>query len=138
MLAHIIGGWSEGYRHEIKLRQGLTAAGIDITSSSRSADIIITHSAGFYFLPKEPGRRLTVIIDPPYWPGKNMATRILQHMILQAPAQIRQWGLSYWLKHRFWNTAYIIISPLKHFRIWLSLRTTLSDYTPHQARVLLI
>lgn len=137
MQVHIIGGWSEGPKHQKQIKNELKKAGHEITRYLREAEIIITHSAGCYFIPYDHKHKLTVVIGPPYWPGAPILWRTFQHVVLQAPQQIRKWGLWYWIRHRLWNIFYAFTSPFRTIKIWRSLKSALLE-PKNQNNVLII
>jgi len=120
---HIVPGWSEGKWHYKQLAKEFGNE-FALTSNTREADIVFAHSSGCYSLP-ENNAKLIVLLDPPYWPGKSIFSRIVRHVILDAPKQIRRYGLKRWLNLRFYNLIYAITRPWEHIKIWRSLRQTL-------------
>lgn len=133
----IIGGWSEGPKHERRVRRELKRAGLEVINSGYKADVIITHSTGCYFLSYGQKQKLAVIINPPYWPGKSIVIRTFHHAVLQAPRQIKAWGSLYWLRHRCWNIFYILTAPFRTVKIWRSLKAALLEQLKH-SNVLII
>lgn len=122
---YIITGWAEGRWHSRRFGQELEKRGLVKAPSAAKADIIIGHSAGCYMLPSKIKAETVVLINPPYWPGKSMVVRIFNNSIVGAPAQIRNWGLWWFVRKRFWNGASTILRPLRIIKIWRSLQTML-------------
>ncbi len=61
----ILTGFSEGKYHTKKFVQTLRAAGFEHTNDLQAADIIVAHSGGFVFLPKDVRAKRIFVVNPP-------------------------------------------------------------------------
>jgi|GEM_PF-728986 len=94
----IIHGLAEGSFISRNLRQALATAGFQ-PAAEQVADIIITHSGGFFALPKHSKAKLFLHINPSYWPGKPLykSTRekiTYDFRLHRQRHQLKQWWLS--------------------------------------------
>jgi len=127
MQVHIIDGWSEGPRHMAALEQELSRAGFSLSQDKTKADVIIAHSADWYFLPKDDSSKLIAHINPPYWPNRPILLGMIRNVLLDIPMQLRSWGWKRLAVHRLKNIFYIFIHPLRGLRIWRSLKSALVE-----------
>ncbi|HET9850755.1 MAG TPA: hypothetical protein VFP35_04010 [Candidatus Saccharimonadales bacterium] len=119
----IIPGWSEGNWHINQFAKALPD-GWELASEPDKADIVIAHSSGCYSLPKLGKTNLTILIGPPYDPGRSIFMCIWQNIIGDLPSQLRWWGLAKLVRVRLANCWYALRYPLRHIKIWRSLRQT--------------
>lgn|GEM_PF-1740220 len=62
----IITGFSEGKYHTKKCIRAFTNAGFTVVARAGDADIIVTHSAGYIFLPNNLAGKCVVLVNPPH------------------------------------------------------------------------
>jgi len=62
--AAILYGFSEGPAHAWRLRLCLEQAGLALTTDVQAAQVIITHSAGSFFLPENLQDKTVIIFNP--------------------------------------------------------------------------
>jgi hypothetical protein len=103
----IIDGFAEGKWHHKLLRKELEHAGFATADSTETADIIMAHSAGCFFLPVSSKPQLIILIGPPYWPGRPLIVSMFKKIYLDFIYRLRERKLGYWLIKTFWNTVYI-------------------------------
>jgi len=94
----IVHGLAEGTFISRKLRQALAIAGFQ-PGNEQTADIIITHSGGFFALPKQSKATLFLHINPSYWPGKPLFQSAREKVaydfrLYRQRHQVRQWALN--------------------------------------------
>lgn len=84
----------------------LRNAGYELVDDARSADIIIGHSAGCFWLPQAPTKQRLVLINPPYWPGKSVKERAKSRA--NSHLHFRRFGYSFsqWLWRTGWGMYY--------------------------------
>lgn len=101
----IIYGFAEGPRISKHLCQSLGQAGFDITSDVSQADIIITHSGGVCYLPRDVKGKTVLIVAPTYWrKGKPLVHTALDKIQKEARAALRNRHLGRWLVKCYINT----------------------------------
>jgi hypothetical protein len=71
-------GFAEGRAIGKVLRRELRQAEYINTRFKSRADVLIAHSGGCLLIPKKNKAKLIVLVDPPFWPGKNVVKSILQ------------------------------------------------------------
>jgi hypothetical protein len=103
---HIIPGFAEGPWHSKQFRAELTKAGYQLTEDEHQADIIVSHSAGCYFLPAPDKEQTIILIGPPYWPGKSLTGRMARKVWYDYKARKTEHKLGYFLTKTFWNVFY--------------------------------
>lgn len=112
----IIVGWAEGPWQAKSLEKALVARGFQITADATTADIILTHSAGCYFVPKDAKAQLIVMICIPFWPGRSILRRVwtnaVQELHYYADQHNRQRGVAK-LLHNVW---YVVTQPVLNLR----------------------
>lgn len=84
----IIYGFTEGQWHGKRLRKLLRSQGYRLIKRPERADVVIAHSGGCFDVPQLQDHTLLVLIDPPYWPERELFTRA-HHMSLQMLRAIR-------------------------------------------------
>jgi len=84
----IIYGFTEGQWHGKRLRRLLKRQGYHLTANPAQADIVIAHSGGCFDVPQLQDHTLLLLIDPPYWPERELYTRA-HHMTLQLLRAVR-------------------------------------------------
>lgn len=70
-------GWSGGTRYTKQFEDTLRAGGFNVTDSQH-ADVLFAHSVACYSLPVKSPVNLYILIDPPYWPGESIYSRLLK------------------------------------------------------------
>lgn len=122
MRIHVVPGWAEGnWQFKQLVRDD---SRFQLERDAAKADVIFSHSSGVYSLPGISPHQIVLIVDPPYWPGRGIVSRIIQNVLTDTPAQIKDFGVGFWLRLRLANILYIIIEPWRHIKIWRSLRKT--------------
>jgi hypothetical protein len=108
----ILPGWAENDWQAKRFAKFLPASLI-LSDEQAEADVLLAHSAGCFDIPlKGSSGKFIVLIGIPYWPGKSIFWRALQNVFMQAPAQIKQWGFSFWSQKILWNLIYMVAHPL--------------------------
>ncbi|MDB5169843.1 MAG: hypothetical protein JWN82_239 [Candidatus Saccharibacteria bacterium] len=90
-----------------KFRRALTAAGYRHVEDIAEADIIITHSAGCFWLP--PSDQPLLLINPLYWPGKTIRQRVKDRARSHRHYRQNGYPLGYWLGRTWWGVYYGIV-----------------------------
>jgi hypothetical protein len=116
----LIYGFAEGNWHGKKFKQELIKAGFEIADHVDDADIIVAHSGGCFYLPEAKPGQLTVLIGPPYWPGKSVVTSMTQKIWSDAVYCLRDGHVAYWLQKTFWNGVYTLASIKRVIQIALN------------------
>ena len=114
---YIITGFAEGSWHTKRFYKTADTYGFKAAKNIEAADIIISHSAGCFYLPPANKRQLTILINPPYWPGKSMFIGGLQKFKSDVAANIKRGTYAYWLQKSFWDTLYLLGSMSKAIQI---------------------
>ncbi|HEX8182123.1 MAG TPA: hypothetical protein VF575_00810 [Candidatus Saccharimonadales bacterium] len=104
----IMPGFGEGSWHTNRLARELTTHGYRPVQDASIADIVVTHSAGCFFLPNTRHNKLLILIDPPYWPGRSNIVRICQKTWWDFVAHIRRRKVGFYLHKTAWNWVYIL------------------------------
>lgn len=104
-------GWAENKWQE-KRFIGAFPPTLAAATSPEKADVIVAHSAACFDVQPVSRTKLIVLIGAPYWPNKSIFVRMFRHIVVQAPAQIRDWGFSFWFQKIAWNTFYVMAHPL--------------------------
>jgi hypothetical protein len=86
------------------------------------ADIIITHSAGCFFLPNTDANKLIILIGPPYWPGKPLLLSLVQKLWGDFATSVRRRKVGFWAHKIAWNWIYIFANLLRVVRIAIGAR----------------
>lgn len=113
----ILPGYGEGRWHTRKLYAALFPLGYHKAWSARKADIVITHSAGCFFLPNTKSNNLIILIGPPYWPGKPLLVSLVQKLWGDFNGAVRRHHVGFWLRKICWNSFYILTNLLRVARI---------------------
>jgi len=104
----IIYGFGEGEWHGRVLRRALQAANFVVSHEPTTADIVIAHSAGCFYLPEERNDQLTMLIGPGYWPGKSIAVCFIQKIVRDFKDYQRRDMTISWFYKTLRNSLYII------------------------------
>jgi hypothetical protein len=101
-------GVLSGERNGVRIRKQLKHAGYQVVKKRSTADIIIAHSAGCFWLPDAPTVQKLVLIDPPYWPGRTIRER--GKVRVRTNFKFREYGYAfrYWLIRNIWGIYYLI------------------------------
>lgn len=107
----IIEGIFEGKLHSGRLRRELERRGYIVTNNPTDADVVITHSGGWVFLPGNHDGQRVVFIDPSYKTERSFTARAFSRLgdILHP-----RWHMAL---ERIWNVWYII----PYFAKWVRL-----------------
>lgn len=91
-----------------KLEKALRKAGYTIVRNAADADIIMTHSAGCFWLPAVSNGKKLILIDPPYWPGKTVRDRSRSQR--RANFHYQQYGYPFfpWFRRNLWGVYYAV------------------------------
>lgn len=103
-------GWAGGKWHTKQFETALQAAGYTVTGVLH-ADVIIAHSTACYDLPAKTPATYFVLIDPPYWPGKNLAARILNRKKSESILTKQPIPWKFKIQSCIWNIIYIVAKP---------------------------
>jgi hypothetical protein len=109
----MIYGFAEGPWQGKRFCAELVKQGFRMVDDPREADLVIAHSGGCFLLPRPKAGQLTVLMNPPYWPGKPLIISSLQSLWWNAESFAKRGAFSFWLKKVFWNTWYIFRYPAK-------------------------
>jgi hypothetical protein len=82
-----------------------------VIKKAGQADVIIAHSTGCYFLPNKAKASLTILINPPYWPGEPIVERWLRMNKNETKFILRRFGWGTFLKNKLWEIYYIFAKP---------------------------
>jgi hypothetical protein len=114
---YIFYAWAEGPWHGKNLYNALKVAGFT-EAPSADATILIAHSVGSYLVKPSNNNKITLLIGPPYWPGKPTIFRLIQKVWHDRDGL----SLSFWIEKIIWNTIYILTKPTMNIKAWRSLR----------------
>jgi hypothetical protein len=117
MSVDIIPGFAEGKWHTGRLMRALEPLGYSQAASTAEADIIITHSAGCFFLPNTDENKLIIMIGPPYWPGRPLIVSGSRKVWGDFRTAWQRGKLDFWAHKLAWNYLYIAANILRVFRI---------------------
>lgn len=104
-------GWAEGAWSASRLAKSFKDAGFDLVPDPRTADVIISHSAGCYCSCGYSNAKLIVLIGLPLWPGKPVLISLIQKLVLEV-AQHRSGELAWFSSKLGHNALYILANPL--------------------------
>jgi hypothetical protein len=111
----VMPGWAGGKWHTRQFEAALQAAGYTVTDVLH-ADVIIAHSTACYALPSKTPAQYFVLIDPPYWPGKTLLTRILEKKKYDRKLTNNPTPMKLKVQNLFWSTAFVL-SKLKYTQL---------------------
>ena len=103
-------GWAGGEWFTQPLRQALQANGYGVTDILH-ADAVIAHSTACYDLTGKSPATVYILIGPPYWPGKNILSRVLAKKTAGNKTVRQNQGWKYWLKKTAHEVVYTIAKP---------------------------
>ncbi|MDB5164162.1 MAG: hypothetical protein JWS12_780 [Candidatus Saccharibacteria bacterium] len=104
----LVYGFGEGNWHSKKMKAELAKRGYVEADKDNAADVVIAHSGGCYFLPDTHKHQLLVLIGPPYWPGKSLASRFIKKSYLDLSQSLKHKKLGYWWQKTAWNMVYLL------------------------------
>ncbi|HEX8227210.1 MAG TPA: hypothetical protein VF572_05075 [Candidatus Saccharimonadales bacterium] len=113
----IIPGFAEGSWHTNILLRELEKYGYRKAANSAEADVIITHSAGCFFLPNSVENKQIIMIGPPYWPGRPMIVSASRKVWGDFSTAWQRGKLGFWGRKLAWNYVYVGANILRVFRI---------------------
>jgi hypothetical protein len=102
----ILYGFCEGPRIGKRFEDAVRSANFRITRDPQQADVIVAHSGGCFILPKAHHAQLILLIGLPYWPGKSIATALLEKIRLDISTHRQNRSLAQWLRKTTWNSWY--------------------------------
>lgn len=114
----IIPGFTEGDWHTKKLRQRLHQQGFVVINQPLQADIVITHSAGWYEAPAPQFGQLHVHIGPPHWPGRSLTRRMLAKVLIDLRYYHRQGAHGHWVQKTLWSGYYLVRYPRRWTKLY--------------------
>src|SRR5690348_14896227 len=100
-------GFGEGTWHGRRFRSVLETQGFTVADQAEEADIVIAHSAGCFYLPQTSKKQLTVLIGPPYWPGRSMVANFLRKAVSDFRYYRTHHLITAWWIKSFHNGIYI-------------------------------
>lgn len=107
----IIHGWAGGPKLAVRFVREIEQAGFKIIKNPETADFILAHSTGCYFLPRDSRARLIVLIDPPYWPGQRILERWVRMNKNETKFLITHLRFGRFFRNKFWEIIYIFTKP---------------------------
>ncbi|HET6924775.1 MAG TPA: alpha/beta hydrolase [Candidatus Saccharimonadales bacterium] len=134
----IIFGFTEGEWHGKRFRRHLREAGYEVIKKAADADIIIAHSGGCYYVPRDlTTTQQVMLIDPPYWPARTIVRRG-NNMLLHMTLQVRPGNEPFYQVHKTArNIAYLVrhartnLAMMRHARVF-----NLADNIAHPHTIL--
>lgn len=130
-------GWAEGAWSASKFSRAFEEAGFEVTNDVRRTDIIISHSAGCYFVADYPAAKLVVLIGLPLWPGKPIIVSLLQKLFLEV-LEHRRDKLLWYIKKLAHNTWDIATKPTSLFQFLINRRRQKLPITKTGQKIILI
>ncbi|MEK7561821.1 MAG: hypothetical protein AAB541_03075 [Patescibacteria group bacterium] len=103
----IVHGWAEGAWQSRRFIKALQENGFKYTKNPHEADIVIGHSAGCYFVPRDIDAKLIVLIGLPYWPKKPLIISLAQKLAGEIKHHHKSNDLKWWWKKMAYNILYI-------------------------------
>lgn len=103
-------GWAGGKWHTQLFESALATAGYTVTDVLH-ADVVIAHSTACYDLKTKSPAPFYFIIDPPYWPGRSILSRLVQKNKHDNAWLKQTFGRNYILKKKVWEGVYILAKP---------------------------
>lgn len=131
----IIYGLAEGPKIAKRLIKSLTEQGFGLTNNPETADALIVHSGGQYFLPPQIQSKIVLLAGPcnGYIRESRFLTQMQKAFIdLGRSAKNRQ--LAWWLYKSFWNTIYLFSNHDKHKIMLQSIRRHQRKLPPIRAK----
>jgi hypothetical protein len=110
-------GFAEGSWHTNLLQRPLLRKGYAAAPDARSADIIVTHSGGCFYLSEVREDAIIICIDPPYWPGRSVVVRSANKLAGDFITAARRGKLGFWARKHLWNCIYIGANLLRVFQM---------------------
>jgi len=104
----VIDGFAEGWQTSKIFREAIERAGYQVTKEAGTADVIVAHSAGCFFLPDTHKGQLVFLVGPPYWPGRPVLVSLVQKLWRDFVYRKREGRLGYWAKKHLWSLLYIL------------------------------
>lgn len=115
-------GFGEGEWHSRILYKSLEKLGYRRVATAADSDVVITHSAGCFFLPPRLPHQKVVVLAPPYWPGKYLWWCFLQKITQDILESYMRGKLLFFIRKTIWNCLYILRDIPKAIRIHFSAR----------------
>ncbi|MDB5185834.1 MAG: hypothetical protein JWL85_357 [Candidatus Saccharibacteria bacterium] len=135
---YLLHGWGEGPYQSRLFREQLIARGYTPTDAIEQADIIITHSGGCCFVPRNTEAKI-IYINPVYWPGKSIVSRMIQKLWRDLRYYAKRRLMGAWCIKTFWNTIYVLGNPVRSYAIMTqSMRFSINDMRTIPAQKIII
>lgn len=96
------------------LLRALENASFSIVQEPKEADIIIGHSGGCFWLPQAPTSQRLVLINPPYWPGRSVKSRIVSRTARYFTFWKYGYSVRAWLWRSWWGIYYGLTELPRH------------------------
>lgn len=103
----IIPGFAEGRWHTDILLRELEKLDYTKARDAATADIIVTHSAGCFFLPDTIANKQIVLINPPFWPGRPLVVSSARKLWGDFRTSVQRRKLKFFVRKITWNWIYI-------------------------------
>jgi hypothetical protein len=103
-------GWAGGPWMTKEFKQALKSAGFNVSDPQHS-EVMFAHSTACYDLPLKSPISFYFLIDPPYWPGKSIFSRLLANKRADSNAVKHSRGRKYRLMKTVWGSIYILQKP---------------------------
>jgi len=113
----IIGGFTEGNHHATKFVRLLREAGFGITKRAEVADIIVTHSGGYLFLPDDLSTKTVVMVAPPCGYQSSKFNLFWRNWRIDFRAHYTTGALGVFWRKDLYNFWYFITKPGYNYRI---------------------
>lgn len=123
-------GISEGPLLTTRFRRALRNKGYEIASSPEKADIIITHSAGCYLIPKQHTASQVIMVAPCYDFPRSKPFMTAYKVARDLTYAVLTKQIAFWLYKTFWNIFYFIFRPVHSIRTYQYSKTR-SHHLPH-------
>jgi hypothetical protein len=104
----LIYGFAEGPLHGKKFTRALQTSGYEVVNNPAEADIVITHSAGCYYVPFLHNHQRILLINPTYWPGKSRRKRAIARIRFDLLHILPTRQGPYFLHKTMWNLFYAV------------------------------
>ncbi|MEI9914462.1 MAG: hypothetical protein WDN66_05885 [Candidatus Saccharibacteria bacterium] len=108
---HIFYAWAEGPWFGKKTSAELKKAGF-LEAPINEATVLIAHSVGTYLVRPRKSNKVTILIGPPYYPGKSVRVSISQ----KRKHDRKNLPFLEYIHKLLWNIFYIISKPLVTLR----------------------
>jgi len=114
----VLYGACEGRRNSKRFRTALAQAGFTLATDAKSADILIAHSGGIFYLPKEHQAKLTLLIGPVLPLKKPLAKIAFRKLAVDVTRSYRQRQLGRLFGNYLLNAGYLVAQPHRIAYMW--------------------